>query len=106
MGCTQLNTENRAIWYYWWIQIIGSVLFEVGNKICSVLLVGDTGEWHFVTGDMFSGGTDISEQVFITPDNSTTFHGLAVREISSLTSLSTDKLAQGRGGSIFTITLR
>ena len=69
------------------------------------MLVGDTGKGHLVSGNMLSGGSDIGEQMFISPSDTRALHGLAVREVGPLTSKAADKLTKRWCGSIFTIAL-
>ena len=54
---------------------------------------------------MLSGVGKVSEQVLVTPVDSSTLHCLAVREVSPLASFSSEQTAESRSSSILAITL-
>lgn len=81
-----------------------AALSNKSNNIGSVLFGGETSEGHLVSGNVFSGVSQVHEQVFLRPDHTAVLHGLAVREVSPFTSLGAEQTTESRGSSVLAVT--
>lgn len=69
------------------------------------MIAGETGKRHLVARNVFAWVGKVSEKMLVCPGDPRALHGLAIREVSPISSLGAEQTAKSGGSSVFTITL-